>query len=79
MDSYGSYDPTAQTIASDIALGLHIAGIDFGILGPLEKDSGHQVRRMGEEGLFQLLLEENMETLNEIRFQQNRHHRSSRL
>ena len=68
VDSYGSYDPAAQAIASDIALGLHIAGIDFGILGPLEKDSGHQVRRMGEEGLFQLLLEENMETLNEIRF-----------
>ncbi|NQU16278.1 MAG: (Fe-S)-binding protein [Desulfobacteraceae bacterium] len=68
VDSYGSYDPAAQAIASDIAAGFHIAGIDFGILGPLEKDSGHQVRRMGEEGLFQLLLEENMETLNEIRF-----------
>ena len=68
VDSYGSYDPAAQSIAADIAEGFHIAGIDFGILGPLEKDSGHQVRRMGEEGLFQLLLEENMETLNDIHF-----------
>ena len=68
VDSYGSYDPVAQSIASDIAEGFHIAGIDFGILGPLERDSGHQVRRMGEEGLFQLLVEENMETFKEIRF-----------
>ncbi len=68
VDSYGSYDPAAQAIVSDIVTAFHMAGIGFGILGPLEKDSGHQVRRMGEEGLFQLLLEENMETLNEIRF-----------
>ena len=68
VDSYGSYDPRVQAIASAIAKGLHLAGIDFGILGPLEKDSGHQVRRMGEEGLFQLLVEENMDTLKSIRF-----------
>ena len=68
VDSYGSYDPAAQAIAGDIIRVLHMAGIDFGILGPLEKDSGHQVRRMGEEGLFQLLVEENMETLNRVRF-----------
>jgi Fe-S oxidoreductase len=68
VDSYGSYDPAAQAIAAAIAKGLNVAGIDFGILGPLEKDSGHQVRRMGEEGLFQLLVEENRETLSGIRF-----------
>jgi len=68
VDSYGSYDPGTQAIASAIAKGLQKACVDFGILGPLEKDSGHQVRRMGEEGLFQLLVEENMETLSNIRF-----------
>ncbi|UCF83654.1 MAG: (Fe-S)-binding protein [Desulfobacteraceae bacterium] len=68
VDSYGSYDPRVQAIASAIVRGLYLAGIDFGILGPLEKDSGHQVRRMGEEGLFQLLVEENMEMLSIIRF-----------
>jgi Fe-S oxidoreductase len=68
VDSYGSYDPAVQAIASAIVRGLYLAGIDFGILGPLEKDSGHQVRRMGEEGLFQLLVEENMEILSSIRF-----------
>ncbi|MBW1706191.1 MAG: (Fe-S)-binding protein [Deltaproteobacteria bacterium] len=68
VDSYGSFDPAAQAIAGAIVKGLNSAGIDFGILGPLEKDSGHQVRRMGEEGLFQLLIEENMETLSSVRF-----------
>ena len=68
VDSYGSYDPQVQAISSAIVTGLHLAGIDFGILGSREKDTGHQVRRMGEEGLFQFLVEENMEILNGIRF-----------
>lgn len=70
VDSYGAFDPAGQSIAGAIVQGLNTAGIDFGILGPLEKDSGHQVRRMGEEGLFQLLLEENLETLGQIRFKE---------
>ncbi|MEE9610320.1 MAG: (Fe-S)-binding protein, partial [Desulfatiglandales bacterium] len=68
VDSYGSYDPRVQAIASAVVKGLYKAGLDFGILGPLEKDSGHQVRRIGEEGLFQLLMEENMESLKGIHF-----------
>lgn len=68
VDSYGSYDPRIQAISSAIVRGLHLAGIDFGILGSLEKDTGHQVRRMGEEGLFQFLVEQNMETLKNIHF-----------
>jgi len=68
VDSYGSYDPRMQAIACAIVRGLHQAGISFGILGPMEKDSGHQVRRMGEEGLFQLLMEENVEALGTVQF-----------
>jgi Fe-S oxidoreductase len=69
VDSYASYDPRIQEIATSIAKGLQMAGVDFGILGSLEKDSGHQVRRLGEEGLFQLLVEENMETLKGIHYE----------
>jgi len=68
VDSYASYDPRLRNIASSIVKGFHKAGIDFGILGPNEKDSGHQVRRMGEEGLFQLLTEENVEVLKGVEF-----------
>ena len=31
VDSYGSYDPRIQSIASSIVKGLHMAKIDFGI------------------------------------------------
>ncbi len=68
VDGYASFDPQSQKIAADITRGLKAAGIDFGILGKLEKDTGHQVRRMGEEGLFQVLVEENTETLSSIDF-----------
>ncbi len=68
VDGYASFDPQSQQIAAAIAKGLTLAGIDFGILGKLEKDTGHQVRRMGEEGLFQVLVEENTETLKSIDF-----------
>lgn len=69
VDSYGSYDPRVQEMARAIAGGLHMAGVSYGVLGPREKDSGHQVRRMGEEGLFQMLMEENIETFQGISFQ----------
>jgi Fe-S oxidoreductase len=70
VDSYGSYEPRIQNIATSIITGLHLSGLTFGILGANERDSGHQVRRLGEEGLFQLLVEENLEALRGIRFKQ---------
>lgn len=68
VDSYGAYDPQSQMVAAGIAAGLHRAGIDFGILGQREIDTGHQVRRIGEEGLYQFLMEQNMETLSTVTF-----------
>ena len=68
VDSYASFDPQIQQIAMAIVRGLNKAGVDFGILGPTESDSGHQVKRIGEEGLFQFLMEENMEVFNSCSF-----------
>lgn len=68
VDSYGSFDPRVQAIAGAIAKGMHLAKIDFGILGPEEWDTGHQVRRLGEEGLFQVLVEQNMAALESVQF-----------
>jgi len=68
VDGYPSFDPRSQQIAAAICKGMNLAGMDVGILGRSEKDTGHQVRRMGEEGLFQMLVEENTETLNAITF-----------
>ncbi|MBW2105336.1 MAG: (Fe-S)-binding protein [Deltaproteobacteria bacterium] len=70
VDSYASFDPQIQQIAMAIVRGLNKAGINFGILGPRESDSAHQVRRLGEEGLFQFLVEENIETFRTVKFKE---------
>jgi heterodisulfide reductase subunit C len=52
VDSVTSYDDRAQKIAQATARLLQAVNIDFGILGAEERDSGHEVKRFGEEMLF---------------------------
>jgi len=59
VDSVSSFDDRMQSIARATARILTHAGEDFGILGPAEKDSGHDVRRFGEEMLFLALRDHN--------------------
>ncbi len=54
-----SYDPRNQRVAKAVVNILNRARVDFGILGNDEKCCGDSARRLGEEGLFQLLAEEN--------------------
>jgi Fe-S oxidoreductase len=42
---------------------LDQVGENFGILGAAEKDSGHEVRRFGEEMLFMALRDHNVEAI----------------
>jgi Fe-S oxidoreductase len=63
VDSITSYDDRMQKIAQATARILCAAGVDFGVLGKDEKDSGHEVRRFGEEMLFQSLKEHNTEAI----------------
>ncbi|MFH2219789.1 MAG: (Fe-S)-binding protein [Pseudomonadota bacterium] len=63
VDSITSYDDRIQQIGMATARILHAAGIDFGILGPAERDSGHEVKRFGEEMLFLDLKERNTEAI----------------
>lgn len=56
-----SYDPRAQKIAKAMVHVLRHAGVNFGILGEEENCCGSCVRRLGEEGLFQMLSEANTE------------------
>ncbi len=70
VDSYASFDPQIQQVAAAIARGLNKADVKFGILGPREYDSAHQVRRIGEEGLFQYLAEENLEAFKTCKFKE---------
>jgi Fe-S oxidoreductase len=62
-DSITSYDDRIQEIGQSSFRILKACGVDFGILGPAEKDSGHEVRRFGEEMLFQDLKEKNTKAI----------------
>jgi len=66
VDSITSYDDRIQAIGRATARILSAAGEDFAILGAAEKDSGHDVRRFGEEMLFQALRDHNTEAINDV-------------
>ena len=63
VDSITSYDDRIQSIGRATAKILDRVGTNFGILGPAESDSGHDVRRFGEETLFMALRERNVEAI----------------
>ena len=64
VDSMTSYDDRMQSIGRATARILDHLGDDFAILGSAEKDSGHEVRRFGEELLFQALRDHNTEAIH---------------
>ena len=63
VDSISSFDDRMVEIARSAAKILDGAGIDFGILGKAERDSGHEARRFGEEMLFQDLKDQNSDAI----------------
>jgi len=63
VDSVTSYDDRMQAIGRATAKILDRVGTDFGILGAAEKDSGHEVRRFGEETLFMALRDHNVDAI----------------
>jgi len=63
VDSITSYDDRMQAIGQATARILDATGGSFGILGSAEKDSGHEVRRFGEETLFMALRDHNVEAI----------------
>lgn len=64
VGDFASFDPRYQKVSRAFARILHAAGIDFGILYEAEMNAGNDVRRVGEEGLYQHLAESNIETLH---------------
>ena len=67
-DSCSAYDPRIQTISRTMGRILRAAGEDCGTLGKDEVDSGHEVRRFGEEGLFEALRDQNIEAMEQRSF-----------
>ena len=63
VDSITSYDDRMQSIGRATAKILDHVGENFGILGAAERDSGHEVRRFGEELLFTALRDHNVDAI----------------
>jgi Fe-S oxidoreductase/nitrate reductase gamma subunit len=60
----GSYEDRAKRVSRSLVEILNAAGISFAILGTEETCNGDSARRMGNEYLFQMLAQQNIETLN---------------
>nr|NNM90166.1 (Fe-S)-binding protein [Bacilli bacterium] len=61
VGSAASFDPRNQKIARSFIQLLQKAGIDFAILGEEEESDGDSARRLGNEFLYQELVERNVE------------------
>ncbi len=68
VGDFASFDERAQLASQSVARILHDAGVSFGLLYEGERNAGNDVRRVGEEGLFELLVEQNMSALGEAQF-----------
>jgi len=60
----GSYEDRAKKVSRALVELLQAAGVSFAILGVEETCNGDSARRMGNEYLFQMLAQQNVETLN---------------
>jgi Fe-S oxidoreductase len=55
-----AYDPRNQKVARATYDIFNKAGLDYGTFGDSEKNDGNEMRRLGEEALFQMLAEDNI-------------------
>jgi Fe-S oxidoreductase len=68
VGDYASYDPRLQESTRALARIFQTAGISVGLLYEGERNAGNDVRRIGEEGLYEMLVEKNLAALNAARF-----------
>jgi Fe-S oxidoreductase len=61
----GALEDRARRTTKAVAELLHTAGVNFAVLGPAETCTGDPARRMGNEFVFSMLAQQNVETLNE--------------
>jgi len=62
----GALEDRARKTTKAIATLLHTAGVRFAVLGPAETCTGDPARRIGNEFVYSMLAQQNIETLNEV-------------
>ncbi len=68
VGDYASFDPRNQKVSQTFASLLAEAQVDFGILYDGESNAGNDVRRVGEEGLYEVLATANISALRAASF-----------
>jgi Fe-S oxidoreductase len=70
----GSFDERNKKVATSVAKILKAAHVNFAILGPEESCTGDPARRIGNEYLWQMMAQQNIETLDGYGFNQSSAH-----
>jgi Fe-S oxidoreductase len=68
VGDYASYNATLADVTLATGDVFQRAGLDYGIMYDAERNAGNDVRRVGEEGLFEMLSEENATALDRCDF-----------
>jgi Fe-S oxidoreductase len=68
VGDYASYNGGLTAVTQMTAELFQQAGLDFGILYDGENNAGNDVRRVGEEGLYEMLVEKNVKVLSQCSF-----------
>ena len=68
VGDYPSYDERNQRVARALARVFEAAGVSYGILYDDEQHDGNDVRRVGEEGLYEMLVEDNAAAFSNAQF-----------
>jgi Fe-S oxidoreductase len=70
VECYPTFQPRGQAISRLLARILNALGVDFAILGHEERCLGDCEWLAGERGLFEMLIERNIEILNKYKFRE---------
>jgi Fe-S oxidoreductase len=62
----GAYEERAKKTTKAVAELLHMAGVNFAVLGKRETCTGDPARRAGNEFLYQILSKENIDTFTQV-------------
>ena len=68
VGDYPSYDERNQKVARSMATILEESDVSYGILYEDEQNDGNDVRRVGEEGLYEMLAEDNISAFEDAGF-----------
>jgi Fe-S oxidoreductase len=69
VGDYASFNPALTNTTRLTAEVFQRIGLDFGLLHEAEQNAGNDIRRVGEEGLFELLVDKNTTALRQCNYQ----------